>query len=1177
MFLHHHSLISSHHNHRIFLIDTLMDSIKNTESLTRFLRSKDPSLSEIITIASKLLHNELSIRLPKKEIFLLELICDRLNDNGPKFKSWKFSIDVWHLLQEVWNKLSFNIGQRDRVFRRLKILEILTKIFSEFYECSSIQFYFQLYSTINSIFNDFEFDFDEPQALALLTSFCNLYQLELPFELAYNWTELVKSLYDYSRNSIDFVPSKKNLTRFTQTCFPVMLTAINNMDEEDYPIVEILKDIIKRTLFTKGSVNGLIPNCQQLFNSGKLPPQHLGLFYQIIIDNIGNKDVKTCEEIFLLVNKNDNYRAISESLIAVLAKSNRPLSKSFLLSVYEETITKDDINWNIIGHVLKLDLDVAMEKYSEILDKLILQNEKVIVDVGEKLITSFVEAREFFEFITEVWPNLLAKGYWNSIQIITIVSSNINNLSGSQLQNIFTTINPGDVAKNYPILLAVAKGLFGCSQTKIDMISEVIFNRSIFDTNEFWELKYLLVTIYGDKVKDVVNIRSENPVLDPFYFYYIFRLNEMASYEVELLLSFKQQFIEYFNTSQNETEDMSKMLIERWPIILNNHFEADEMKQVIRRIFTCSQLQDYLLEFFNDDGDIFYEQRYLISNTISVLYEMIKEDHSPFATKVVSYIPNNCFPRDLKINLLNSFTENIQQSADSSSLVSIKHLLVLPSHRTLIETDFTTLMSLVAKYYHSSNMISIFKSIWLNQSRQSKGDSTYCLKALELLNKKYKTLKTNQNLHEKEEVLTTGLILSVSVNDNGNLSSEVSEALQKLYDNHFELLSKALEYLIEKNSDSEFLLWSLNEFNHMLQGNYNKTKLLTLVKVIGEVAQSSEVKQKLFKILCKGYDANFNCGVHLVTIFCILESEAPNSDIVQDLQSYFKRVSEENTSNFNLLAEYVLFSIDKDINSATSTFPKLVITIIRSLTKTNDKSIYLLSSYLSLVLTHFDALVAPGFSSIYSILDTLKLSLSDMVWCFNQYSIELVVSLVTRIAASFFHYQTNHLRIETYILATQVLAHIVLFHRYRMTSRHHSIMAAFVALLKPLSLRKGDINDALSSSSLASQAYSRVLNNLCQPLNMSKMTSQLTTAASVIKRDLRNHLHVLLLNYISLSLKNNFSPITNENILPGIFSVFDILSQRELEITNRLLDVSGTALFKALYNDYKDRGKWQDA
>ena len=69
--------------------------------------------------------------------------------------------------------------------------------------------------------------------------------------------------------------------------------------------------------------------------------------------------------------------------------------------------------------------------------------------------------------------------------------------------------------------------------------------------------------------------------------------------------------------------------------------------------------------------------------------------------------------------------------------------------------------------------------------------------------------------------------------------------------------------------------------------------------------------------------------------------------------------------------------------------------------------------------------------------------------------------------------------------------------------------------------------------------------------------SHLTTSASYFKKLLRKHLSVLLSNYIYFNLKYTFTRTVNDAIMPGIYSMFTVLSQNELRVVNDSLDYGG--------------------
>ncbi|KAG7664449.1 uncharacterized protein J8A68_002005 [[Candida] subhashii] len=115
----------------------------------------------------------------------------------------------------------------------------------------------------------------------------------------------------------------------------------------------------------------------------------------------------------------------------------------------------------------------------------------------------------------------------------------------------------------------------------------------------------------------------------------------------------------------------------------------------------------------------------------------------------------------------------------------------------------------------------------------------------------------------------------------------------------------------------------------------------------------------------------------------------------------------------------------------------------------------------------------------------------------------------------------------------------------------------------------------------AAAALSRLITNLCEPAerggsNKNNEEGALTTMTNIHKKGLRKHVGVLLSNYISLVLTHGFTKLVNDELLVGVYSIFGLLSSVELKVVSQGLDMSGRTLFRSIYNDYKDYGKWKD-
>ena len=144
-------------------------SLVTAEAVTKLLRSKDTSITEIVHTANSLLNDELDIYLPGKEVFVLNLLCDRLNDksNG-KFGTWKFNKDVWSLLLLVWSKLNHQKVDRQRVIQKLKTIEI---IFIVLQHSNDNEVFSKLFEFLGILFQESYIIADENSAIQLLKCF----------------------------------------------------------------------------------------------------------------------------------------------------------------------------------------------------------------------------------------------------------------------------------------------------------------------------------------------------------------------------------------------------------------------------------------------------------------------------------------------------------------------------------------------------------------------------------------------------------------------------------------------------------------------------------------------------------------------------------------------------------------------------------------------------------------------------------------------------------------------------------------------------------------------------------------------------------------------------------------------------------------------------------------------
>ncbi|EGV65880.1 hypothetical protein PSN45_003318 [Yamadazyma tenuis] len=1124
-----------------------MESIQNTQTLTRFLRSKDESLDDILMVIKKLLDNEFDFSFSNYNLFLLELLCDRINDNN-KFKNWKFSTQVWKSFSQVWKKM-MDIMARDRTFRRVKFLVNLEKIFSQFYEINDTQFYEQLLEVTEMIYSQVVLYADESSCISFLESFLNIYQTDLDDDLLVRWTTLAKKLFKIYRNDINYVASKKSTQKFFHGCLSKLLNNIQNLDDSLNQCRAILISIVEERVFSGDYTVTFQVHFKELLK-GKLPESSVGLFYKIIVKNIGNKNPKFCEEVYLAIM--EKYNSMSESLIEILSSSNKPLTTSFFESVLDKTLSIGPINWKLVGYIINLDSTLAMDRANNIIDILNVEEDKIVLGFVPTLISSYVKARDLYEFLTQAWlRNVRKRPCWSSTAVIDAVSDNINDLSSTQLVKVIEYVSENDF-ECYPIVLALVKGLPNCSTLKVDSCEEVLSKSKYVESRTWWDLKFYLLVNYPKMSEYFIDRFNKEDISlnDTHYYLFVFRLSELSG--VNLMDEhFSKSFLKHL---EHEEQGFCKTLLQRWCVLMNKFFDSKDLQSFIN---FCIQKLDktFWVEFLKSNGDIFFEQKNMVLELINV----ILNSNSIEVFSILSLIPFQCIDRQTRAKLIDKLT-------DAQFFEPIQNLLTVPTFKSSIETDLNCSIKVLAQGSQVSK--DIFSIIWLNNLRQAKSDNKFTSKALSSLKKHIKK-RTKEITPEFE---ATGLVIKYT--NVSLLPQEEQESFSELKSKYMNILMSISTKKINSKASTNTIKELLSFLDDVLD---SASALISpqFIKMVGKEVNhlnDHQVNSLLFKIATRVWDiSNYK---HTLSLFLILYKHDDPS-LKESLEFYLSRVSDHD----DIFSDLILFVLTSMSNSLTSNNSHVFINLCNSMSnnfKKNKRCELSLGVIISLVINKLPILTEASLTPIKKFLSNIRTALTDISWCFTQYSIEQVITIVTKVTYGLNNSNFSQQDVqETYILATQVMAHIILYHRFRLTSRHHMIISVFVALLSPLTLKGGPLKVFPEGSS----AFARLLSNLCEPSSNSRnaINKQLTTATSIIKKHLRNFLPVLLVNYISFSLTQNFSRENNNELLPGVFNIFDVLSQRELEIVNSWLDSQGVALYKSLYNDYKAFGKWKEA
>ncbi|KAL7661724.1 hypothetical protein ACMYSQ_001102 [Aspergillus niger] len=183
-----------------------------------------------------------------------------------------------------------------------------------------------------------------------------------------------------------------------------------------------------------------------------------------------------------------------------------------------------------------------------------------------------------------------------------------------------------------------------------------------------------------------------------------------------------------------------------------------------------------------------------------------------------------------------------------------------------------------------------------------------------------------------------------------------------------------------------------------------------------------------------------------------------------------------------------------------------------------------------------------------------------------------------------------------YIRLCRLMGVLLGIHRQKLGGRFHLILPAVERLLDCLFARsKKRSRSMIHEKKLGQQPYwlaplqashavhfTRLLTSLCDPTvsAVSRPTQSaggyegLTDQTKKAKRIAGQYLQYLIMEYTQSSLRGTLAPEVKAAIVPGLYAVLDVMSRETMRAMNAGLDVSGRAVFKALYDDYVKFGKW---
>lgn len=1184
--------------------------MRSSADVTKLLRLKATPLDDILTTAVGLIENKEKVYLPNKTNFLIELFCDRLNDNN-FFKSWKYEVNVWRFLLRLWQGLGDTPKARSKIIKKIKLIQLAIDVLNNSTERKNLDLARGIFEFLEAAVLQNYITIDEHQSVLLLESYSSLLlsfteTSSLSTAEIDHWTSLVDKIFQTPIVLNGGVFSKKNTTRFCQVTLPSLLNAIVTLrrNEKAEETLRIFESVISNALLSDTSVQSLVPNTIHLLKNDvvSLSLEDLRCFFEIVIRRLSSDRIKTCEELFITIVSNTDIPEISLNLLQFLLSTNKSLSFDFYRSIYDSEIkgrTPDRLNWDLLQCLICLDVDLALDVARETLENIPETIGKdTALSIGKALTDAFVRARDFSLFIKTHLINAVERNrLFRKSEFIDYISSKVNNLSLKEIPEVLKSIQNNERAVS--LYAGVIKGLVYCSDDKIENAKSVLLSSHslTYDYVELWEVRFYIMCIYrkdaGEHFRQLIVQNAQSNPKIKYYYYCAFRMIETLPLEENLKFNaFETGYINFLEScTSDQLLPLLKDTIKRWPVILNMFFSDLGLDKFIDILVHDNNLV-IMLQILSESSDVLFEQARFMTKLVDSISEKLNEkDQLGVTLALLQLIPEKYLDKHIRIKVTNDITSNnyIFKNDDLANLAfkCLFRLLARPTGKARIEMNINSMFNFIQMAAEHSKVMASDLVILMwekNPSVELKFDIVK--KLLQYIDTFDMALIFTQPIEfnitskilnnflylEKDDVLTVEIRKLKT-----KFLNFVSNALSECSANIDELVLKTIDWLLDVCNN----LFSSEE-NNSHQIVCVLKSLGSSLKLNAESDIVNSIKCRIFLVFTQVYSASTTNSRFLVALYLLLAKSVDVKNTLDNaLDNYFQKLSVHPEMLQQLFVD-VLESINDPDNAYIEQLVSVCVLLLQNL-KTDEKkdAEKLVTKWLSTLISNFELLIKMNINCWIYMLDALRTYLTSKTWIFGQYEIENILAFISKVSSNMFRVKMNDSSklILLYTKLTQVVSNIILYHRFRLTSRHHITMAMFINLLLPLSLNSPYSVKHISFSTDAAHAYTRLLSNLCEPSNVNikdVANTSLTSSASVVRKLLRKHIPLLLTSYISTLIKYNFEANVSGELLRGIYLIFDVLSRSELHLVNALLDTPGRSYYRTLLSSYRDHGKWKD-
>lgn len=926
------------------------------------------------------------------------------------------------------------------------------------------------------------------------------------------WVQLITTLYQLHTMDVTYLQmSKKLYAKFIVSCMPMIVQL--NLKSNNEPFLHILQDVICH--------DNLSSQFLTIWQKEKLIEQFssesLKFLFELLISHFQLTDVSFCESLYSNFTSNDDSN--HELLLEILCRTQRPLSYEFFNGIYQREYESPQLNLNMIGYLFSLDVGVAIEHASEVMHRLDHEGGKKLISV---IVEAFIKGREAGEFLLKVWPQAASHAeWWYTDDITSQVANFVDELTVKQLTLLMPQFNDA-------VFTCVIEGLNGCGYQKVASVKEAVIER-VKGTN--WKMIYMLLCLYPEESFKLPKVTKE-----PYCLWSQCRMIEIGA------------------VNENNTDIKSGMnliiennvefIIERWLPVVEYIGMSKEVVDVLFKLPT-----EKILQMLLNMGSIIYELPKLSSAIIDAIIDRGLDE-------LYMHLPTQAISKRQRRRAVEKLSIKATTTCSKPAKKALLHLLATDATlQSSLESDFSHLLLLLKNSAEDdrTELFELAQHIWGEHMRQMA--NPVC--------KKYVDDALNQLQYYKElgeitpEMQATLVILSTTSTPE-SLATPVKSLSVKFAKNAHDILRKSKNI---KDETKAWLLWGLTSIDDL-----DVKEVVKTIKCLGS-STSPAVQRNLFRLVTKVYPTKFENSVYVTALFYSLTTLGVDN-LTQSLSEYFSRIDDIVLTK---TIDFIVLSMSELSSDNSEVFANVIKGLFSRFTKSTMEAH---SSVSKVLLAVIDGATLMTSTALGIVLETINLALTHKGWLFDQYVLEQVITLISKVGDELRF--SREAEAETcYVKAVRVMSLIVLLHRYRLLQRHHILVASLTSLLKPLSAVKNRTT-TLGESRIAGESFARLLLNVCEVKAIS-LSDALTSEAALIKKELRKHLPVFMATYIYLSLKYNFREVVQLQLLPGMFTLFDLMSSTEMQLVNSTLDNSGKVYFKRLYNQYQDQGKWKDA